>query len=126
MRATMMWPRCDEFSDSVTCEYKDLYWVECPVKDAEKKIFPHMKQSIVLEAMRTIREETSDMAVMDRYGNRTHCLYFLISKDLSIIKPMLWFYPCSHDICGTQPLREIEEVKINELAELAFIKPVFT
>jgi hypothetical protein len=85
-----------------------------------------MKQSIVLEAMRTIREETSDMAVMDRYGNRTHCLYFLISKDLSIIKPMLWFYPCSHDICGKQPLREIEEVKMNELAELASIQPIFT
>ncbi len=123
MRVTMIWPRCDEFRDSTICEYKDLYWVECPADDAEKKIFPYMKQSKVLEAIRTIREETNDMTVMDKYGNRTNCLYFLISKDLSIIKPMLWFYPCSHDVSGNRPLREIEEVRMKELTELAHVQP---
>lgn len=124
MRVTMVWPNCDKFCDSVAPEHKDLFWVECPKEIVEKKIFPYMKKQTINEVHKTARKETCDCEVMEKHGNRVNCFYFLISRDLKLIKPMLWFYLSSHDVKGKHPLRQIEEVHVNSLEELATLEPV--
>ncbi|QRN86185.1 hypothetical protein JR334_02880 [Clostridia bacterium] len=124
MRVTMVWPNCDKFNDSVISEHNDLFWVECPKEIAENKVFPYMKKRTIKETLRTVRTETCDCDLMKEHGNRVNCYYFLISRDLKIIKPMLWFYLSSHDVNGKHPLRKIEEVHLDSLKDLSSLNPV--
>ena len=83
------------------------------------QIFPWLKDDIIAasEAFGTGSE-----AIAATMGCREHSFCFLVSNDLTFIKPFKAGYPVHQLWNGYSPFEAIEPVKITQLSEIESIK----
>jgi len=105
------WSECD-FSD--TWDHKcTAFWLECTRGEAQKEIFPSLRQGQLKRANEYLQDHCFVLDDMSRP------LCFLVSKDLNFIETTPMHYPYANLWNGYSPFRELESpIEIAELGDI--------
>lgn len=106
MKITFWWPNCDFLNGEWNYEKQiDSYVVEATREEAIQLIHPHSNV-----------HKTSSLGSLHSSGLE----HYLVSKDLSSIFQIAWFYPISNQWNGWSPFRPLAKaVEISDLRCLA-------
>ncbi len=107
MVVRLFWKNC------FLCE-RDALWVEATADEAEADIFPRLGGEVIAES-RTLAEQSGPLASSLGRPGLTFC--FLVSKDLSLIRPFHVYYPFHQLWNAYSPFRARPEVRIETLDE---------
>ena len=95
------------------CE-SDALWVEATAGEAEAEIFPRLSEKDIAES-REFSKQSGHIAASLKTPDLTFC--FLVSKDLSFIRPFHVHYPFHQLWNAYSPFRTRPDVRIDTLDE---------
>ncbi len=107
MFVRLFWKNCD------LCD-SDALWVEATSDEAKADIFPRLSSEEVAES-KELAERAEHIA--DSLGRSALTFCFLVSKDMSFIRPFHVYYPFHQLWNGYSPFRKRPEVQIDTLDE---------
>lgn len=111
MLIRLFWKNCDLCDD-------DALWVETTKVEAESIIFPRMS-AFDTSKSKQLSKETGHMTEVMGRSNLIFC--FLVSKDLSYIRPFPVHYPIHNLWNGYSPFEQMPDTNVNNLDELCKI-----
>lgn len=125
MNIKLVWPNCNDFGLDSNGGPDDVFWVECDYDEAMEMVLPHIKRRYpdtvdrIAEEMKSYYQKSTDS--QKNHVWKQGCIYFLISKNLNIIKPMPYYYPYSGQWNAYNPFRSIYPQTICYLDELEYV-----
>ena len=102
------WRNCDLCRD-------DALWVEATIVEAESSVFSRLSADDI-SASRQFAKETGHMAEAMGRPDLTFC--FLVSRDLSFIRPFPVHYPIHNLWNGYSPFEEMPAIDVEDLDAL--------
>ena len=133
MLVRLYWPECEYRNWQWQETGPDAFWVECTLEEAREKVIPLLADDertskALNNELRDCEEPRVMAGIAEFYNGETAAadppmLFFLITRDLSSIQPMAWYYPFSGQWNAYCPFREIEPVRLATLDELASLGP---
>lgn len=114
MLVRYFWKNCDLYG---LC-HGDALWVEATASEAESQIFPHLPEETISES-RILSEKTGHLAARFSRPDLTFC--FVVSKDLSFIRPFHVHYPFHQLWNAYSPFRNMPDINVKTLDELSEI-----
>ena len=133
MLVRIYWPECEYRNWEWQETGLDAFWVECTLEDAREKVIPLLAEDertreALDNELRTCEEPRVIARIAEVYKGDlvsadSPMLFFLVTRDLSSIQPMSWYYPFSGQWNAYCPFREIEPVSLAILDELASLDP---
>lgn len=106
MRISLFWPNCSLHNGRWIKDEFDAFWVECTPLEFQEKVAP-----LIPDKLNRLPKRNEE------YPNN----YLLVSRDLSSITVMPWYYPISGHWNGDSPFEIIEPIEIEELNQIADI-----
>lgn len=124
MNVILIWP--DYFED----KSEDLFWLECEYCEAIDILIPEIKRRFPddhqqaaedIESFFHQLKDSYDHSYDKNYPWQPGCVYFLISRNLLLIKPMPHYFPYSGQWNGYCPFRTIKPQVVKNLDELGSV-----
>ncbi len=97
----------------------DALWVEATAIEAGSQVFPRLSAEQIIASRKLAGESGHLAASMMGKPGLTFC--FLVSKDLSVIRPCQVHYPVHNMWNAYSPFREMSERTVQSLDELRHI-----
>lgn len=127
MKVILVLPEADGFDLIKNRGPFEAFWVECNYREAQEIVLPEIQRRYPSK----YREMASEVKqYYEEYRNaksnrlwKSGCVYFLISRNLELIKPMPPFFPHSGMWNAYNPFRLIFPQKAYELSDIQNIDP---
>jgi hypothetical protein len=119
MYIRLYWKDCEYHKSCWGLKKQDSYWLECTEIEAQEKIYPLLNQDVVEKSLQLLESNDGN----ELYNIIPRYTFFLVSKDISTIMPMPWFYPYSGQWGAFCPFISIETIQIADIYQIRLITP---
>lgn len=104
LKISLYWPDCNRINGKLSNEKIDSFWLECSYEEADEFVFPYMNLENIQISKSMWEKQTSE-----EDGRKKDILCFLVSRNLSSIYPLPWFYTNPFKWNVDSPFYQIKE-----------------